>query len=86
MSDLQRNKLKPIIENGTEVALNISSIVIGDSNHETNLRNFWKHFTTYAIIFGQRTFFSIIKLVFRGKLESYFFFYNTVFKDHVLFK
>ena len=35
----------------------------------------------YAIIFGQMTFFSIIKLVFWGKRESYLFPY--IFKDRV---
>ena len=42
--------------------------------------------TSYAIIFGQITFFSIIKLVFRGKRGFYLFHYNAVFKDRVLFK
>ena len=35
---------------------------------------------SYAIIFGQRTFFSIIKLVFRGKHEFYLFSYNGISK------
>ena len=43
-------------------------------------------FTSYAIIFGQKTFFSIIKLVFRGKSGFYLFCYNAIFKDRVLFK
>ena len=43
-------------------------------------------FCSYTIIFDQRTFFSIIKLVFRGKLEFYLFYYNPIFKDRVLFK
>ena len=38
------------------------------------------------IVFGQRTFFSIIKLVFRGKREFYSFYYNAVLKDCALFK
>ena len=38
------------------------------------IRN-WKLYrmlTSYAILFGQRTFFSIMKLVFRGKREFYY--------------
>ena len=38
------------------------------------------------IIFSQRTFFSIIKLVFRGKCKFYLFYYSIIFKDRVLFK
>ena len=38
------------------------------------------------ITFSQRTFFSIIKLVFLGKRELDLFYYNTIFKDRVLFK
>ena len=38
LPNLQLNKLKSGIENGTEVALNLSSNVIGNSNDETN---FW---------------------------------------------
>ena len=51
------------------------------------IRN-WKLYrllTSYAIIFGQRTFFSIMKLVFRGKREFYLFCYS-IFKDRVLLK
>ena len=36
MSNLQFNELKSEIRNGTEVALNLSSNVIGNSNNETN--------------------------------------------------
>ena len=37
-------------------------------------------------MFGQRTFFSIIKFVFREKDEFYLFYFITIFKDRVLFK
>ena len=37
-------------------------------------------------MFGQRTFFSIIKFVFGEKDEFYIFYYITIFKDRVLFK
>ena len=37
-------------------------------------------------IFGQRTFFSIIKLVFWGKHEFYLFWYSAFFEDCKLFK
>ena len=36
MSNLQLNKLKLGIRNGTEVTLKISSNVVGDSNDENN--------------------------------------------------
>ena len=36
LSTSQRNKLKSGIKNGTEVALKISSNVVGDSNDENN--------------------------------------------------
>ena len=36
LSNLQCNKLKPGIKNDTEVTLNLSSNVIGDSYDETN--------------------------------------------------
>ena len=36
------------------------------------------------IMFGLKTFFSIIKLVFPEK-QSYLFYYNYVFKDKILF-
>ena len=36
MANSQLNKLKSGIKNGTEVTLNLSSNVIGDSNDETN--------------------------------------------------
>ena len=42
--------------------------------------------TSYLVIFGQRTFFSITKLVFREKRESYLLSNNVIFKDRVLFK
>ena len=35
LSNSQLNKLKPGIKNGTEVILNLSSNVVGDSNDET---------------------------------------------------
>ena len=37
-------------------------------------------------MFGQRTFFSIIKFVFGEKDEFYIFYFITIFKDRVLFK
>ena len=37
LSDSQLNKLKSGIKNGTEVTLNLSSNVIGNSNSETSL-------------------------------------------------
>ena len=36
MSNLQLNKLKSRIKNGTEVTLKLSSHVVGDSNNENN--------------------------------------------------
>ena len=36
LSNSQLSKLKSGIQNGTEVTLNISSSVVGDSNNETN--------------------------------------------------
>ena len=42
--------------------------------------------TSYTKIFGQRTFFFIVKLVFREKCEFYLFCDNTILKDCVLFK
>ena len=36
LSDLQINKLKSAIKNGTEVILKLSSNVVGDSNDENN--------------------------------------------------
>ena len=41
--------------------------------------------TSNSIVFGQRTFFSIIKLVFREKHQYYLFYYNLIFKCCVLF-
>ena len=38
------------------------------------------------MIFGQRTFFSIIKPVIREKREFHLVYYNAVFKDRVLFR
>ena len=37
LSNSQLSKLKLGIKNDTEVTLNLSSILIGNSNHETNL-------------------------------------------------
>ena len=52
-----------------------------------NVRNFWKTVDLLlTIIFGQRTFFSSIKLVFQGKRQFYLFYYDTIFKYRVLFK
>ena len=36
LSNLQLNKLKSAIKNGTEVTLRLSSKVVGDSNDENN--------------------------------------------------
>ena len=36
LSNSQLNELKSAIKNGTEVALNLSSSIIGDSNDENN--------------------------------------------------
>ena len=36
MSNLQLNKLKSAIKNGTEVTVNLSSNIIGDSNDDNN--------------------------------------------------
>ena len=36
LSNLQLNKLKSVIKNGTEVTLNLSSNLIKNSNDETN--------------------------------------------------
>ena len=36
LSDSQLNKLKSSIKNGTEVTLNLSSNIVGDSNDENN--------------------------------------------------
>ena len=56
-------------------------------NIKENVRKFKKLLiTSYAIIFGQRTFISIIKLVFRGKRELYLFYDTAILKDRVLFK
>ena len=38
------------------------------------------------MIFGQRTFLSIIKFVSREKHEFYLFYYKAIFKDCILFK
>ena len=49
------------------------------------LRNYQR--TSHAVIFGQRTFFSIIKLAFREKKhEPDWVYVNVNFKDCVLFK
>ena len=37
VSNLQLNKLKSAIKNGTEVTVNLSSNIIGDSNDDNNL-------------------------------------------------
>ena len=42
--------------------------------------------TSYVIKFGQRTFFFIIELVFRGKREFHLFNYNAIFKNRALLK
>ena len=39
LSNSQLNKLKSKIKNGTEVTLNLSSNLIGNSNDETNFSN-----------------------------------------------
>ena len=49
-------------------------------------KKFKKAVNWLTIIFGQRTFFPIIKLVFREKREFYLFFDDAIFKDRVLFK
>ena len=36
LSNSQLNKLKSAIKNGTEVTLNLSSNIVGDSNNENN--------------------------------------------------
>ena len=36
LSNMQLNKLKFVIKNGTEVTLNFSSNIFGDSNDENN--------------------------------------------------
>ena len=38
--------------------------------------------TSYPIIFGQRSFFFITELVFRGKRKFYLFYCNAIFQDH----
>ena len=40
----------------------------------------------YAIIFGRKTFFFIIKLVFRGKGRFYLFYYNAICKEPLSFR
>ena len=44
------------------------------------------HLTSYETKLGQRTFFSVIKLVFWEKHELYLFYCKAIFKDCVLFK
>ena len=39
------------------------------------------YLTSYVIIFGQITFFSIIKLDFPGRHGFYLFYYNAILKD-----
>ena len=41
LSSSQLNKLKPGIKDSTEVTLNLSSNVIGDSNNQTNFSLNW---------------------------------------------
>ena len=48
------------------------------------IRNYY--ITSYPLIFDQRTFFSIIKLVPQRKREVYLFYYNAILKNRVLFK
>ena len=58
-----------------------------DGPLKENERKIFKNcqLSSYAIIFGHRTFFLIIKLIFRGKSEFYLFCYNAILKDCVLF-
>ena len=49
-------------------------------------KKFSKNLSSYEMIFGETTFFSIIKLVFGGKREFYLFYYNAALKYRVLFK
>ena len=55
-------------------------------NIESNYLLFYKLFSPFFPLFGQRTFFSITELVFRGKRDFYLFYYNAIFKDSALFK
>ena len=50
-----------------------------------NVRNFKKNYqlTSYAMVFGQRTFFS--KNLCFGENEFYLFCFNAILKDYVLF-
>ena len=48
-------------------------------------KKFSKNLSSYEMIFGETTFFSIIKLVFGGKREFYLFYYNAALKYRVLF-
>ena len=54
--------------------------------HKGEREKFFKecYLTSYAIIFGQSAFFSIMKPVFREKGEFYSFYYKALFKDSVL--
>ena len=42
--------------------------------------------SSYAAVFCQKTFFSIVKLILREKDVFYLFYYNVIFKDRILFK
>ena len=53
LSSLKLNKLKSGIRNGTELTLNLSQNVIGDSNDETNF--------LHKLLFIDRQFSSICK-------------------------
>ena len=55
-------------------------------NIESDQLLFYKLFFPFFPLFGQKTFFSITELVFRGKRDFFLFYYNAVFKDCVLFK
>ena len=46
LSNLQHNKLKPVIKNSTEISLNLSSNVIDDSNDKSNFR--YRILSTYT--------------------------------------
>ena len=51
------------------------------------MRKFFKNcqLSFYTIIFGRKTVFLVIKLVFRGISGFYLFYYNAILKDCVLF-
>ena len=73
--------------------LNTPQVLLDDSQTffkcfislKENVRIFKKLFTSYAVIFCQRTFFSIIKAGFPGKREFYLFSYNAFFqRSHII--